>query len=172
MDVPASLDRFVHATRLDSLTIHGRPRARSLRWWPLVALAALAAGYALYVAGSRSHWDWRVGLVGAALFCFAFGAAQVVPYFGPRLIPDADGALDEREMAVRARAGCIAGTIMTLSTTAGCFYLGLAPVFGRAWAPAGPAEWVFLGLSFIAAARLLPVLIASWLLPRPDEDDG
>ena len=75
MDVPASLDRFVHATRLDSLTIHGRPRARSLRWWPLVALAALAAGYALYVAGSHSHWDWRVGLVGAALFYFAFGTA-------------------------------------------------------------------------------------------------
>lgn len=172
MDVPAALDRFVHATRLDALTHYARPRPRSLRWWPLAALAALAAGYLLQAGGGRGLWGWRVEILGSALFWTAFGAAQIVPLFGPRLIPDGNGALDERELAIRARAGSLSGAILTVLAAFGCFWFGLAPIFGAAWVPAGPLEWIFLGLALLAAARLLPVLIASWLMPRPDADDS
>jgi hypothetical protein len=171
MDVPAALDRFVHATHLDALTPYAHPRPRSLRWWPLVALVALAVGYALQTGGGRGLWGWRVGVAGSLLFWAAFSAAQIVPLFGPRLIPDGHGALDERELMVRARAGSLSGAVLTILAAIGCFYFGLAPVFGPVFVPAGPLEWTFLGLALLAAARLLPVLVASWLLPRPDGAD-
>lgn len=174
MDVPAALDRFVHAARLDVLTPYAGREPRSLRWWPLAPLAALGLGYVLQSGGARGLWDWRAGIAGSFLFFAGFGAAQLMSLFGPRLFPDGAGALDERERMVRARAGSLSGEILTMLVALGCFYVGLAPafapVFGPLWVPASPLEWAFLGLALLAAARLLPVLIASWLLPRPDAE--
>ena len=56
MGLLARLDRFVHWTRLDSLTPYGDRQPRNLRWLPLAGLAATAAGYASYVIGARETW--------------------------------------------------------------------------------------------------------------------
>jgi hypothetical protein len=125
-------------------------------------------GYVLHTGGGRGLWGWRAEVAGSLLFWAAFIAAQILPLLGPRLIPDGHGALDERELTVRARAGGLSGALLTFLAAIGCFYFGFAPLFGPAFVPAGPLEWTFLGLALLAAARLLPVLVASWLLPRPD----
>lgn len=170
MSLLAALDRFVHVTRLDILSPYAGRRPRSLRWWPLVPFAALAAGFALQVGALHGGLPWRTGVAGAFLFFAGFAAAQIMSLFGPRLFPDGAGELDERELTIQARAGSIAGTILTMLAALGCFYGGYAATFD-AWLPATALEWVFLGLGILAAGRLLPVLVASWLLPRPEEEE-
>jgi hypothetical protein len=173
-DLPGRLDRMVHKAGLDVLTPYGAPRRRNLRWLPLVILLALPAGYGLLLfslhrietAGMRAFW---LGLAGSALFFLAFGAAQLIRLFGPRVGWEG-GALDERELILKARAGSIAGSIVAALCALGCFYGGYAAVFG-AWMPASAVEWVYLGLIIEAYALTLPVLVASWLQPPPDEEE-
>ena len=96
-------------------------------------------------------------------------AAQLSRLFGPRVGWEG-GPLDERELILKARAGSIAGPILAALCATGCFYGGLR----RCSAPGcrrSALEWVYLGLIVSAYARLLPVLIASWLQPPPDEEE-
>ena len=143
------------------------------RWLPLLILVALPAGYGLLAATLRgAGWSFGhlwIGFASAGLFWFAFAAAQLIRLFGPRVGWEG-GPLDERELIVKARAGSIAGSILAALCATGCFYGGYAAVFG-AWMPATALEWVYLGLIVEAYALTLPVLVASWLQPSPDEEE-
>jgi hypothetical protein len=168
MTVLETLDRFVHRSRLDILTPHAQRRRRNLRWLPAGALAGIVIGYALVAAWSRGAVSPDAGLAGALAFVAGYCAATVLRLFGPRLEPHP--LLDEREAALKARAGSLGGAILLWGAILFCFYAGYAAAIG-AWAPAGTVEWVFLGLGLQAAALALPVLIASWLQPRMDEEE-
>jgi len=171
-DLPGKLDRMVHKAGLDVLTPYGAPPRRNLRWLPLLILIALPAGYWLLVGTVR---DLRPGTqiafayAGATLFWLAFAAAQLVRLFGPRVGWEG-GPLDERELILKARAGSIAGSILAALCATACFYGGYAAVFG-AWMPSTALEWVYLGLIIEAYALTLPVLVASWLQPSPDDEE-
>jgi hypothetical protein len=176
MTLPERLDRMVHASRLDFMTPFGAPRPRNLRWLPALILIALPAGYTLLiwalhhaVPGGSPGWPGAVAVAGLLLYAIALVAAAFVPLFGPRVGSGAQG-LDERELMLRARAGNLAGRVITLLATLGCFYCAFATFFGL-WAPAGTLEWVNLGMIVSAYAAVLPVLIASWLQPAPDAED-
>jgi hypothetical protein len=169
-DMLAAMDRFVHAARLDLFAPEGRPRPRNLRWLPLLALAAMVAGYAVMVAEFHpGGHSLQLGFGGVILFILGYFCACLVRLFGPRLA-DAARPLDEREQLVRARAGNISFFIITVLAMLGCFYGGYAAVFGT-WMPRAAIEWVYLGLFFQAAAMALPVWVASWLQPKPDPED-
>jgi hypothetical protein len=172
-DLPGKLDRMVHNARLDVLTPYGAPPRRNLRWLPLLILIALPASYLLQVwilrgAGGPVGRLW-IAYAGASLFWLAFAGAQLIRLFGPRVGWEG-GPLDERELILKARAGSIAGSILAALCTLGCFYGGYAAVFG-AWMPATALEWVYLGLIIEAYALTLPVLVASWLQPPPDDGE-
>jgi hypothetical protein len=170
MNLLASLDRFVHAARLDVLTPYRRPRPRSLRWLPLLVLLALAAGYAMLAASIEGHGRslWT-GVGGASLFFTAYLGASLIRFFGPRLAPE-QGPLDERELMLKARAGRISGIAISCFAVLACFYAGLAVGLGL-WMPRVPLEYFYLGLGIQAAALALPVLAASWLQPPPADED-
>jgi hypothetical protein len=172
MKMLATLDRFLHRTGLDLLTPYAGRRPRNLRWFPLLILASIVAGYAMLITPpNMGIGSWRLPFAGAVLFAFGFGAANLIRLFGPRLSLAVDGrGLDERESIVKARAGSISGAIVTVLVVMGCFYGGYASVFGW-WMPRATVEWVYLGLSIEAFALTLPVLVASWLQPRPDPED-
>jgi hypothetical protein len=171
-DLPGRLDRMVHKAGLDVLTPYGAQRRRNLRWLPLLILLALPAAFLLQVwvlrGGGPAAPLW-VAYLGAGLFWLAFAAAQLVRLFGPRVGWEG-GALDERELSLKARAGSIAGSILAALCATGCFYGGYAAVFG-AWMPASALEWVYLGLIIEAYALTLPVLVASWLQRPPDVEE-
>ena len=170
MDIPAALDRFVHRTRLDVLTPYAERRSRNLRWLPLLVLAGLPLGFALWVGTIRSGWPVWAGVAGAMIFGAALIAASVIRLFGPRLFEEWAHPLDERERMLKAQAGNISGAIVTMLLVLGCFYGAFAAVF-RTWFPTSAAEWVALGLGVQAFAFTLPVLVASWLQPPPDEEE-
>ena len=165
MDMLAGLDRFVRATRLDVLTRYPRGRPRNLRWLPVAVLAALPLGYWLLTDALHPGGASRAqAIAGLVIFFAALVAATIVRFFGPRLVPAQDGDLDERERAIGWRAGSISGSVVGKLATLGCFYAGFAAVYG-AWIPSGVVEWVLLGFAIQAVALILPVLVASWLLP-------
>ncbi|TFI57966.1 hypothetical protein E2493_12275 [Sphingomonas parva] len=170
MPLLESLDRFVHRTRLDILTPHAERRRRSFRWLPAASLAALLIGYALVAASTRGAVSPQAGFTGALAFVAGCTAATVLRLFGPRLDPDPAAALDEREIALKARAGSLSGAILLWGAMLFCFYAGYAAAVG-AWIPANVTEWVLLGLGLQAAALALPVLVASWLQPRLDAEE-
>jgi hypothetical protein len=172
MTLLATLDRFVHRTGLDVLTPHADRQPRILRWLPLPFLAGIPAGYALFAAGLER--EGRDGLLfsfaGALLFFGCFVVANLIRFFGPRLWVEQGVPLDERERAIRARAGSLSGAVLVWAVIAACFYAGYASAFGG-WIPRQPVEWAYLGLGLQAWWLLLPVLIASWLQPRPPAED-
>jgi hypothetical protein len=171
MTIPARLDRFIRATRLDLLSPEGRHRSRNLRWLPLPILLALPLGYALLAAPlGEVEGVPRAPLAGALIFFAAFVASSLIRFIGPRLAPGADRPLDERELVLEARAGSVSGSIIVLLTVLGCFYCAGASVYDW-WRPRGTAEWVFLGLAIQGYAFALPVLVASWFQPRAEEDE-
>ena len=170
MSLLSSMDRFVHVTRLDLLAPQGRPRPRNLRWLPLLPLAAMAVGYGVMVAEFRpGGTSIQLGFGGIVLFLIGYFCVGLVRLFGPRLA-DLQHPLDERERAIRARAGNISFFIVTVLAMIFCFYGGYAAIFGS-WMPRAAIEWVYLGLGFQAAAMALPVWVASWLQPKPDPED-
>jgi hypothetical protein len=172
MNIPERLDWLVHKAGLDILTPHGAPRRRNLRWLPLLILVVLPVAYAVTAATLRDparHGGFGVPAIFIILFSLAFGAALLIRLFGPRVGWEG-GALDERELILKARAGSMAGMILAAGCALGCFYGGYAAVFG-AWMPRTALEWVYLGLMIEAYALTLPVLIASWLQPPPDAEE-
>ncbi len=171
MGLLATLDRFVHVTRLDVMTPYADRRPRNLRWLPLVVLAVMVAGYALLVGAMRgAGGSWQTAFGGALLFVLAVIAAHLVRLFGPRAAADRDGPLDERELMLNARAGNLSGAILNVLVIIGCFYAAMAVTFGT-WLPATPIEWAFLGIALQASAVVLPVLTASWLQPPLDDEE-
>jgi hypothetical protein len=170
MSLLASLDRVVHATRLDFMTPYRRPRPRSLRWLPLLVLLALPTGYALMAPGLEGHGGslW-LGVAGASLFFGAYLGANLMRLFGPRLSPE-QGPLDERELMLKARAGSISGTVITWLAILACFYAGLSEALGL-WMPTRPLEYFYLGFGIQGAWQALPILAASWLQPADPEGD-
>lgn len=157
------MDRLVYATRLDRV-VFMKIQPRTLRWTPLFVLAALVAGYGI-MAQATIGLD-RKFLLGWLLFYGAYLTAAFLRVFGPRFIPTALHPLDEREMAVKMRAYALSGSLLVSLAMLGCFYLAFAAVL-RLWQPRNPNDWVSLGLGMQAVAMLLPVLIASWIEPRP-----
>ena len=171
MGLLATLDRFVHATRLDIMTPYADRRPRNMRWLPLAVLVAMAAGYVLQIGAIRgAGWSWQTGFAGSVLFVLAVIAANLIRLFGPRAAADRSGPLDERELVLNARAGSLSGAILTVMAVLACFYAAFAVTFGT-WLPATAIEWVFLGLGVQASAQVLPVLTASWLQPPLDDDE-
>lgn len=175
MDILAKLDRAVHAARLDILTPYGRRRQRNLRWLPLPVLLALPTSYAILALsmGGALSADWRetlwLSFAAGAVFWLSFGAANLMRLFGPRIVPEA-GELDERERTLKVRAGSAAYFFLVVLMIGGCFYFALAPRFGG-WMPESSQEWIYLGLLLEAYALLLPIWLASWLQPAPDDED-
>ena len=150
MTVLAALDR-----------VFGIPavRRRNLRWWPILTLVVLAAGYTLSV---RWEWGWQLSLAGPLLFMLAYGSSFYFRYLGPRLYQGIGAPLDEREQMLRARAGHLSGTIITIIAVGGCFYFALAQMF-HWWAPTQIYDWTLLGMSLQAASFIFPTLAASWM---------
>jgi hypothetical protein len=171
MDILAGLDRFVRVTKLDAFTRYPRRQPRNLRRLPVTVLIALPIGYWLLVDALHPGSGKRVqALAGMLIFFGALVAAALIRFFGPRLVPRQDGELDEREQAIGWRAGNISGSIVGKLATLGCFYAGFALVFDT-WLPRSVHEWVFLGFAIQACALVLPVLVASWLLPSPEPEE-
>ncbi len=161
MNLIARMDRFCETVFLDRV----KPtRPRILRWYPVLALGALAAGFALIAANQRVDRIPAL-MAGATLYILGSLASGFLYIYGPRM----QGVLDERENAIKVRSLALAGTVFVWATIAGCFYLCVAEAIGW-WRPDAVA-WMFLGLTLQPAYRLLPTLLASWLQPRdvPEE---
>lgn len=171
MGLLATLDRFVHVTRLDFMTPYSERRPRNLRWLPLAVLVALVAGYAVQIGAARVGWSPQFGFAGTALFVLALVAASLIRLFGPRLASDAAGPLDEREHMLNARANAVSGMLLVWLVVLACFYFAFAATFPTWWMPTSAIEWAFLGLGLQGAALTLPVLVASWLQPALDEEE-
>ncbi len=162
MTLLQKMDRLVYATRIDRV-LFMKMAPRTLRWLPLVVLAALIAGYVQMA--SASPGDIHALLIGALIFWGAYLAAGFIRVFGPRLTGTGRQPLDERELMVRARAYGISGAALAALVWLGCFYMAGADAL-RLWQPQG-YEWVNLGFALQAGAMLLPSWVASWLQPRP-----
>jgi hypothetical protein len=167
MTLLEKMDRAVYATGIDKI-VFMKTRPRTLRWWPLIVLVAMAVGYGMLAQPIRPPFRLFVG--GMALFYGGYLNAFILRIFGPRMVPTTSQPLDERELMVKARASALSGIILTALAMAGCFYMGVAGPLGG-WRPHDPNQWVALGLAFQACFMLLPTLIASWLLPRAPADD-
>jgi hypothetical protein len=79
--------------------------------------------------------------------------------------------LDEREVAIRARAFALSGSAIAWLAILGCFWFGIALLVGG-WMPRRPDEWIYLAMGLEAWVLTLPVLIASWLQPREAPEDA
>ena len=110
-----------------------------------------------------------LAIAGMLLFFGAFVASVLIAFFGPRVAMAAPG-LDERERMIRSRAAGLSGHIVAILVATGCFYCAVAALLGL-WRPAEILEWVNLGFLVLAYARLLPILIASWLQSDPEPVD-
>lgn len=166
MTLPERLDRIVYATRLDRV-VFMKFSPRTLRWTPLLVIAALVAGYAL-MARTPGVIE-RSFFIGWLLFYGAVVAASFVRLLGPRFTPTMSHPLDERELMVKARAQGISGVAFAGLAMFGCFYMASAAV-PWLWHPHTPYDWVNLGFGLQALGLLLPSWIASWLEPRSDGD--
>lgn len=159
------MDNLIVASRLDRLLLR-TIRPRTFRWTPVVVLATLGAGYAL-MAQTLSVFTPRFW-IGWLLFYGAFLAAAFLRVLGPRFVPTILHPLDERELALKARAHAISGTILTSTAMFGCFYMASIGV-PWLWHPHG-YDWFNLGFGVQAAGLLLPTWIASWLEPQSSAD--
>jgi hypothetical protein len=168
MTLLAKMDRLVYATRLDRIIFMKVP-PRSLRWTPLLAIAALVVGYVLMAETSASR-PGRTFFVGWLLFYGAYLLAAWLRIFGPRFVATALRPLDERELMVKARAYALSGILLVGFAMLGCFYMASTDILAL-WHPRTPNDWISLGFGLQAGAMLLPTLIASWLEPRPVADD-
>jgi len=166
MTLLEKMDRAVYATGIDRILFR-KITPRTLRWTPLLVLAALVAGYAV-VATSIASLN-RTYLTGTAIFYGAFMAAALLRVFGPRFTGCPHHPLDERELTVKARAHAISGTVLATCAMLGCFYMTVGTLPGF-WHPRA-IDWMNLGFGIQAAGMLLPTLIASWMQPRPLADD-
>jgi hypothetical protein len=162
MTLIARMDRFCKTAFLDRVN---PTRPRILRWYPVLALGALATGYALIATTPRIDRIPAI-MAGLALYLAGALAAGFLRLYGPRL----QGGLDERETGIKARAVALAGTVFVWATVGGCLYLAMAEALGL-WRPIGPAGWALLGVTLEPAYRLLPTLFASWLQPREVADE-
>lgn len=170
MRILAAADRLVVRTGLYRMTMIDRPRPRSLRWLPILVLAALWVGLALLPTRPGIGLS-PIGFVGALLFLGGYCTSIYLRFFGPRLDSSSKNPLDERERALRARAFAWSGAVFTLVACFGCLYMGLAEALG--WPrPSGIQEWINLGMALQATSQILPVFFASWLQPvAPALDD-
>lgn len=161
------MDRVVYATRLDRV-VFMKMQPRTLRWTPLLLVAALIVGFVLMARAPIGNV--REYITGATLFYGAFVAGGLVRIFGPRLNSSGLQHLDEREVMVKARAYSVSGAALAAVFMVFCFYMSGADAFGL-WQPRA-IDWINLGFGIQAGALLLPTLIASWLQPHPvDQDD-
>lgn len=167
MSLLHSLDRFVRASGLYGMTMIERPEPRNLRWLPLLLLAALVCGYACSTP-AFGLVETPVGLfTGGLLFYAAVTAAFYLRFLGPRLVPAPGQPLDERELALKARATSLSGHVIAALAMFACFYFAQTRFFGW-WSPGNAAEWVMLGIGVLGVHFTLPVLFASWMQPRLD----
>jgi hypothetical protein len=169
MTLLKKMDDLVYATGIDKILFR-KVQPRSLRWIPLLVLAALIVGYVLMaeivLKPTASFF------MGWLLFYGAYLAAAFLRVFGPRFVATANHPLDERELAVKARAYATSGIVITTLAMLGCCYMAGAEPLGW-WHPHMPNDWISLALGTQAVAMLLPTWIASWLQPPPlaDQED-
>jgi hypothetical protein len=159
------MDSLIVASRLDRLLFRAI-RPRTFRWTPIVLIVTLVAGYVLMAQTvsvfTLSFW------IGWLLFYGAFLAAAFLRVLGPRFVPTILHPLDERELAIKARAHAISGTILASTAMFGCFYMASIGV-PWLWHPHA-YDWFNLGFGIQAAGLLLPTWIASWLEPQSSDD--
>ena len=169
-------DHLVKKTGLYRMTMIEPAGPRPLRWWPLLILVSVAVGYAMIVSVAdpmllRGHFtqaSLAAVIVANFMFFAGFTTANYIRFLGPRLGSRLGSEiLDERERAVRARAFALSGSFVAWVAVIGCFWIGVAPLVGG-WVPRSPVEWIYLAMALEAWVLTLPVLIASWLQPRPD----
>jgi hypothetical protein len=165
MNVPDSLDSFVRRTGLYGATMIERREPRNLRWLPLLLILGLVGGYAFATPEFGLAEQPVAILTGGLVFYLAFGASIYVRFFGPRLIPAAGEALDERELVLKARATAASGQVTAILAMSACFYFAIASTL-RWWMPAVSTQWVMLGFGVQGLHFTLPVLFASWMQPR------
>jgi len=159
------MDSLVVASRLDRLLFR-TSRPRTFRWMPLMVIVVLVAGYVLMSqTGSVFTRDFWIGWL---LFYGAFLTAAFLRVLGPRLVPTTLHPLDERELATKARAHAISGTILASAAMFGCFYMTSIGV-PWLWHPRA-YDWFNLGFGIQAAGLLLPTWIASWIEPQSSAD--
>ena len=170
MSLLKKMDDAVYATGIDRLLFR-KIKPHNLRWLPLFVLAALILGYWL-MARTAGIADVRIMiprlLGGWLVFYGAYLLAMFLRLFGPRMVSTPRQPLDEREAAIKARAGAMSGNILAIAVLGGCFYMSVAGLLGW-WHPDRPVDWVNLGFGLQAGFLLLPTLIASWLQPVDDE---
>jgi len=166
MTLLEKMDRAVYATGIPRI-LFMQLKPRALRWTPLFVMVLLAAGYVL-MANSEASPN-RSFFIGCALFYGAFTVACFLRFFGPRFTGTGRSPLDERELMVKARAHSLSGTALATFAMLGCFYMTTSGLPGF-WYPRA-LDWMNLGFALQAAGMLLPTLIASWLQPRPVEDE-
>ena len=174
-------DRLAKKIWLDRVPAFDPAEPRSLRWLPLLILVAVSVGYPLIpspfdqgglLGGKITQLKFGAMLVATFLFFGGFTMANCIRFFGPRLGSRLGAeTLDERELAIRARAFALSGSAIAWFAVLGCFWIGVAPLVGG-WTPRRPLDWMYLGMALEAWVLTLPVLIASWLQPREAPDAG
>lgn len=167
MTLLEKMDRAVYATGIDRI-VFMKIKPRTLRFTPLLVFAMLIVGYILMTRAAQS--PNRTYLTGCAIFYGSFMVATFLRVFGPRFTGTVHHPLDERELTVKARAHAISGTALATFAMLGCFYMTAAGLPGF-WYPHAPLDWLNLGFGIQATGLLLPTLIASWLQPRPVDDE-
>jgi hypothetical protein len=159
----ARLDAAAERTGVPAMA-RGQARRRSLRWVPVVALAAASAGMIIGLV--------RVELVdaGYALIMFGFAIAILLPFFGPLKPWGTPERVDEFDRALRSRAMLAGFAAVSMAAFAGIWLIVALGLIGE-W-PRFTLINQLRSLGFYLATihSAVPTLHASWAT-RPIEDD-
>lgn len=172
MTLLGKMDRLVFATGFDRI-LFMKFQPRTFRWAPLLVIAGLVVGYAMMARtlnGPPRPVVTRGFFIGLLVFWGAFLAASFLRVFGPRFRPTHSYPLDERELMVKARAYATSGMVLAGFAMLACFYFAGAEAL-QLWQPHTPNDWITLGFGIQAGSVVLPTLIASWIEPRPDDQE-
>jgi hypothetical protein len=159
------LDHFVRRTRLDAMTRWSASPHR-LRWWPLLPIGLCLLGLAVLATATS---PLAKGLAISPL-CMAPGISAAIRLWGPIRAAPPDQPLDEREQLLRLRANAIGYGMVAYLAMAATLWMMIAQVFPLP-KPATLQEWLAVMLTTQTLIFTLPVLVASWLLNAPLEEE-
>jgi uncharacterized membrane protein len=159
------LDDAANWTGVPKLAGQVEMRRRSMRWLPIVLLAAAFAGCVVCYAGPDHH------AIGQLVATMSFVVSVWLPLFGPLKPWGALDGVDERERDLRRRAFLITLAIIAIVATVALLILPVLALLGQ-WQPDTLMRRAMtLGFALLTIFNALPTLYASWATrPLPDED--
>jgi hypothetical protein len=160
----ARLDAAAERTGVPAVA-RGNPRRRHLRWLPVVALVATAAGFAVAL--------FRADLAefGNALVMAGFVIGAMLPLLGPIKPWGSAERVDEFDRALRGRAFFVAFASVSFVAMVGIWLvMGVALLTGL-HALAMLAQLRALAFTLMTLYAAVPTLYASWATRPIGEED-